>query len=226
MKVFFWDFDMTIAYPRLTKRNSVVDTLREYVHALDDKKAEEVKSNLKLTYPWNSSDPMLSRMHGDDAWDCVRCQVYDTFIACGIEEKTAADAAGAVRVAISNAKRYSLYPDAIDTLRTVMARGARNVLLSNNYPELVDVVDKLGLTMYFDDVIVSDIVGCNKPGSEIFSLAKSRYPGAQFYMVGDNVENDIIGARDNGMTTVLVHAEASPVADYSFDDLKSVLTLL
>lgn len=226
MKIFCWDFDMTLAYPRLTKRSSVVEALREYVHTLDAETAEAIKSRLRLRYPWNTSDPTLSRLRGEAAWDCIRRQIYDAFIACGVDDMTASEAAGAARAAIADHRRYCLYPDAADTLRYVIARGARNVLLTNNYPELPEIVEALGIAAYFDEMIISDLVGCSKPHREIFDIARACFPGAHFYMVGDSAVNDIEGGRRAGFTTVLVHAERSRGADYCFDDLAQITTLL
>ena len=102
----------------------------------------------------------------------------------------------------------------------------KNILLSNNYPDMDEVLQKLGIFHLFDGTIVSAIEGYDKPRPELFALAKERYPADRHFMVGDNVVADVGGAGAAGMTTVLVHRGYNEAADYCFDDLLSVCDIL
>ena len=67
-------------------------------------------------------------------------------------------------------------------------------------------LDALGLTEFFDTVVVSEAVACRKPDASIFTLACDNIgvTAADCVFVGDNPEADIRGAGDTGMFTVFV----------------------
>ncbi|MBR5135046.1 MAG: HAD hydrolase-like protein, partial [Clostridia bacterium] len=73
--------------------------------------------------------------------------------------------------------------------------------------------------------IISALEGYDKPRSELFSLAKQRFPAARYYMVGDNPIADIDGGNAADMTTILVHTEAYTNADYCFDTLSPCIDI-
>ncbi len=68
------------------------------------------------------------------------------------------------------------------------------------------VLDNLGLSTYFDFIIVSAEVGFRKPKAEIFRIACERADAAvnRSLHVGDKYSVDIVGARKAGMNAVLV----------------------
>ena len=103
-------------------------------------------------------------------------------------------------------ENYFIYEDTEDTLTALKERGYRHILLSNNYPELEEMMGKLGLAAYFDGFVVSAKVGYDKPRREIFELA-FRMAGCpeKVYMVGDNPYSDIKGANAFGIPAILVH---------------------
>lgn len=225
MKVFCWDFDGTLTVPDPRWRDIIIDSLGLDL-AGDDGLLQKIRACMYPEYPWNTPDEDHAAYRGEAAWKYLEDHFYRGLVECGIPPGAARAAAGTVRPAIKRAERYRLYDDAVDTLRYVKEHGAVNVLLTNNYPDLYDIIDALGLTEYFDEMIISGVVGFNKPRREIFELAKAKYPGAEFYMIGDSVNADILGGKQCGMRTVLVHRGHSEHADCCFDDLQSIRTLL
>ena len=150
-----------------------------------------------------------------------------SYIFLGIDPESAKIAAEKVRNLIKNPENYHLYPDALDTLQKAESAGCINLLLSNNYPDLGEVMDALGLTPYFRRSIISGAVGYDKPRSEIFALAKAHFPGNyRFLMIGDNPVADIRGGKAARMTTVLVHKGQDAQADYCFDNLSEIMNIL
>ncbi len=225
MKVFCWDFDGTLVTVKYSWRDPVIDVIRRYTD-LDGEAIEQIKSRMKLDYPWSSESESVSSLSGEDAWGYMTRYFYGVFTDCGIAPCASEAAARAVRPAICDSGRYALYDDTVRTLSGTIRRGAVNVLLTNNYYDLGRIVDSLGIAHLFEDIIISGAVGMCKPDPGIFALARGRRPGAEYYMVGDNVRTDIAGARASGMKTVLVHKGQSEEADYCFDDLYSVLSLI
>ena len=104
--------------------------------------------------------------------------------------------------------------------------GHKNVLLSNNYPDLIEVLDKLELTKYFDRIIVSANYGYDKPRKELFDIAKALYPNEEYIMVGDSITADIVGGNNAGMKTVLVHKGYEEKADFCTENLTEIFEFI
>lgn len=224
MKVFCWDFHGTLTYPEPLWRNCIFDILKELVPNCSDELCEKVREGMWGKYPWDMPERDDASCRNETWWSCMEQCVFEGCAACGISPAVAKRAAKLFRPTIKQPSRYTLYEDAVPTLREIENRGAKNVLLSNNYPDLDEVVEILGLSPRFDDMVISGKVGYNKPRKEIFELAKQKYPDAEYFMIGDNPTADVLGGKQSGMTTILVHRGFYDQADYCFDDLKSVLS--
>lgn len=224
MKVFCWDFHGTLTHPDALWRGCVFDILKALVPDCTDETCERVREGMWGKYPWDMPERDEAACRGEEWWKCMERCFYEGCVGCGISPALAQRAAELFRPTIKQPSRYTLYEDAIPTLREVHARGAKNVLLSNNYPDLDEVVERLGLLPEFDHMVISGKVGYNKPRREIFELAKRKYPGAEFYMIGDNPTADVLGGKQSGMKAILVHRGFCEGADFCFDDLKSVLS--
>lgn len=78
-------------------------------------------------------------------------------------------------------------------------------IISNGFKEsTLTKMDKSGLNPYFENVIISEDVGVNKPDKAIFEYAL-RLASAQkeeSIMIGDSLEADIRGAQDYGMKAI------------------------
>ena len=96
---------------------------------------------------------------------------------------------------------------------------------------------KFGLESYFDSVVVSDVVGWRKPHPRIFKvfLDSLRIEPEEAVYVGDDLDADIRGARDIGITAVLIQRKGDkdkrvggPVPHYTVNsllDLEEILDL-
>lgn len=80
----------------------------------------------------------------------------------------------------------------------------------------------MGLSIYFDRIIVSALEGYDKPRKELFDIAKSYYPDENYIMIGDNITADIIGGKNSGMKTILVHNGFDNRADICVDNLSDI----
>ena len=98
------------------------------------------------------------------------------------------------------------YPETKRILEGLRRRDFRLGVISNATDLTRRVLDHLGLTKYFDFVIVSDEVGFRKPESEIFRIAgkiAKASPNRSLH-VGDKYSVDVVGARKAGMNAILV----------------------
>ena len=156
----------------------------------------------------------------------MNAHFFRSFVSLGIDETQAKAASEKVREIIMLPSNYSLFDDTVSVLQNAKEKGHTNIILSNNYPELQFITDALGITGYFDRLVVSGLVGYDKPRKEIFDIAKSFYPGADFVMIGDNPVADILGGKAAGMTTVFVHKGYDKNADYCFDNLIDICSVM
>jgi putative hydrolase of the HAD superfamily len=95
-----------------------------------------------------------------------------------------------------------LYPDAVDTVRGLRARGLKVGVLTNGPSELQRrKLELLGLEDELDAVAISGEIGASKPEPEAYATAVAMLglePG-EVAMVGDHVENDVAGALAAGL---------------------------
>lgn len=80
-------------------------------------------------------------------------------------------------------------------------------------PELFAIVDSVGLGTLVENVISSATVGYEKPHPEIFALARmlSKDP-KEMWMIGDNAQADVEGARAADIRAILVQHPDRPLA--------------
>lgn len=146
-------------------------------------------------------------------------------------------------VAARSAVRYNeyrrgfltLFPGAIDLLRTLRARGIKVGMLTNGFAETHrEKIAVLELTDEFDAIFIADEVGMVKPDPLLFAhaCAKLGCAPAHSAMVGDRYERDIRGAHAAGLFSIWMNVhretvpEGAPQPDVTVDDLAGVRAVL
>lgn len=128
-----------------------------------------------------------------------------------------------------------LYPDVLDVLRELHARGIK-IAVNTNRPCTGDMLrpdlESIGIGDYIDVAVCSGDTGYTKPHPSTFNLCLEQLALApnQTVMVGDLCQNDCTGAKSLGITTVLklngrYDAPPCPDADYTIHDLGELLHL-
>lgn len=99
-----------------------------------------------------------------------------------------------------------LEPTARQTFTDLKNLGLRLGIVSNADGKVAGLMQQHHLDHFFDCIIDSHVVGVEKPSPEIFALALNQLqlPAASCYYVGDNYDNDVVGARNAGMTPILI----------------------
>ena len=223
-KVVFWDFDGTLVHSEHWWSSNVYEALQ----CADQNTAitlNEIKECMSSGFTWHTPNEDYSKLTDEKWWKFMNEHIYKSYVRLGVEKEIARHALQKVRPLIKRKKNYHVYGDVQNTLAELNAKGIINAILSNNYPDLKEVVEKLNLLHYFDSVIVSSLEGYDKPRKELFEIAKSRYPNSKYYMIGDSIHADIAGGHTAGMTTVLVHHGYSEEADYCFENVKEILNI-
>jgi FMN phosphatase YigB (HAD superfamily) len=92
---------------------------------------------------------------------------------------------------------HLLDPDAIPTLTSLRGAGVRLGVISNGDGNLEKELDSYGLLAFFEIAIDSHDVGIEKPDPRIFvmGLEQMGLSGDDCWYVGDNLVNDILGAK-------------------------------
>jgi putative hydrolase of the HAD superfamily len=97
----------------------------------------------------------------------------------------------------------------------LLSGGYKLGLISNfTYaPVIYAGLRKVGISGFFDVILVSDAVGWRKPHKKIFeeSLKKLGVKAEETVHVGDSPEEDIKGAKQLGMKTVFVASQFFPL---------------
>lgn len=228
-KAIFWDFYGTLTYPRHLWTHSVLAALGPLAerYGVTD---EKLRPFLRSGFPWDpDGEPGLT---GEAWWeDRYRCFLA-AYRSCGVPEREGRIAAQRARELILSPRSYRVRPDAAAVLAVSIYKGYKNYLLSNNYPEMEEVLEGLYLRQFFTGCIVSGRVGVNKPEERIFRIAEraANFP-TLIWMVGDSPSADIAGAKNAGWKTALLAGDGdreggAPGADVTASTLTELLKRL
>jgi len=126
---------------------------------------------------------------------------------------------------------FNPYPESEAVLRRLREMGLKLYAVSNWDLQLVQVLEDLGWTRYFDGIVASAVVGIEKPDPGIFeeALAVSGVRRDRALHVGNDPVADIRGAAEAGIDTVLVDRKANieaPEATFIISDLRELPDLL
>lgn len=129
------------------------------------------------------------------------------FLDCG---DTLADEATEEKHALGHTLRAEMIPGAVETVRRLHRKGYTLALVADGFVlTFENILKPRGLWPLFRVLAISEQVGCDKPDQAMFRFALDRLgvpqaAWAQVVMVGNNLERDIAGAKDLGLTTVWI----------------------
>jgi putative hydrolase of the HAD superfamily len=130
-------------------------------------------------------------------------------------------------------RTWKAVPEAHKTLTTLIDHGYRLGLISNFNESLPSILHNQNLLDYFDAVVVSELVGVEKPDPEIMRIACREakiQPGESLY-VGDQPV-DLLCAKKAGMSAAWICDEGKTLPDsvpydpdYRIGSIKDVLQI-
>ncbi len=126
-----------------------------------------------------------------------------------------------------------LYEDTIDALE-VLSKKCKLVLVANgNAKRLERLISKFNLRKYFCDFVISSETPFKKPEKFMFQYMCriKNISSAEVIMVGDRIDNDILGAKRCGLSTVLLdrtskHLNLGNCSDYVAPNLSSIIEIV
>ena len=75
----------------------------------------------------------------------------------------------------------------------------------------------LGIENYFQDIIISEEFGSEKPDERNYLYFENKYPGSSFYFFGDNTSKDFIVPAKLGWKTICVKNAGNHIHEQSFN---------
>ncbi|HTN20183.1 MAG TPA: YjjG family noncanonical pyrimidine nucleotidase [Pelobium sp.] len=127
--------------------------------------------------------------------------------------------------------KTNLFPHTHETLSYLQEKYHLH-LISNGFTESTEYkVKNTGLTSYFKNIFISEIIGINKPDKAIFQHAidTANADTLSSLMVGDSIEADIRGALNFGMDAIYFnphYAETPHDVNWQINHLKELIDLL
>jgi putative hydrolase of the HAD superfamily len=115
---------------------------------------------------------------------------------------------------LNNKMTFVLFDDVSTTLKTLKEKKLKLGLLTNLQTEVDSMCRNLGIADYLDFTVTSAEVGADKPQPPIFlkALELARVQAGEAIHVGDQYQNDVLGARGVGISPILLDR-----ADYYAD---------
>jgi len=127
--------------------------------------------------------------------------------------------------------KTNLFPNAHETLAYLSAKYPL-YLISNGFKESQDIkIGNTGIGKYFQGVVISEIVGFNKPDKAIFQHALDLAGATKqnSIMIGDSLEADVYGALNFGMDAIYFNpfnVEKPADVPLQITDLKELTLML
>ena len=193
-----WDFDTNM---RLTLEEIF------YRHKLD--RAFGDFNNFFETFMGHNERLWDHYRKGNMKKEILRFKRFDlTLRDVGIKDEILAQVIGDEYITESPLKT-ALIPHAIEVLDYLNGKYGLHII-TNGFNEVQFSKLKLcGLDKYFQKVITSEMSGYHKPRPEAFgySLSAANAKKAESLMIGDDLEIDILGAKNFGMDQVFYNAD-------------------
>ncbi|MBE6760564.1 MAG: HAD family hydrolase [Ruminococcaceae bacterium] len=223
-KVIFWDFDGTLIHPNQSFLCSLSAAMEQHGYSFEE---QVLKDFLASACSWYSPEREYPHRTGELWWEDLLDALRGFCAENGVSGDDARSVCAQFRRNVTDFD-YRLYDDAREVLARCGEIGFENYILSNNFPELTQVVERFGLDRYVSGRFLSSEIGYEKPRAEIFLHALAAVGNPEVcYMVGDNPVADIQGGREAGLRTVLVHgSDADCGADFVCGELTEIVGLL
>jgi putative hydrolase of the HAD superfamily len=226
-KVLFFDLDRTLWDYRSNSEQTLKDLVNKYTPELIEKFDEflatfyDVNENLWLEY----RDGRLSK-------EKLSTQRFiDSFKRLGVNAETFAGEFS-IDYIKESPNKTKLFPKTIETLEYLKKAGYRMFLLTNGFVEVQKVkIRDSKLEPFFEKMITSEEAGYQKPHKKIFEFALKivKAKKCDCLMIGDDLESDIVGAKNFGIDTVffnpagLIHNNTSTFEIKLLDELLKFL---
>lgn len=142
---------------------------------------------------------------GEVTKEYLRDKRFDnTFVLMGIDAPLVSSKINKDFIKIAPYKT-GLFPYTLEILEYLKGKGYRLFLLTNGFTEVQKIkIRESKLELFFEKMITSEDTGYQKPHKKMFehALKTVNSKKSESIMIGDDISNDIFGAKRFGMDTV------------------------
>jgi len=207
IKAIFFDWFNTLAHYYPPREELESQALKELGFAVSPK---ELSYGLylgdKMMYEENARIPIRLRSREDQT------QLYMKFHRIILKEVNITASDDTVlklfkrMLQLNDSMKFVLFNDVKDTLKTLKARNLKLGLLTNLQTEVGSMCRELGIAEYLDFTVTSAEAGADKPQPPIClkALELAQVTAAEAVHVGDQYQNDVLGARGVGIAPILL----------------------
>ncbi len=216
-----WDFEtnsretlseLSVKYDFAAKGISSVDHFLTEYFPINEKMWEDYRKGLvdKHTLRYGRFEEALKKFHIDD-------------------KQLAADVANDYTSMAP--LKTNMFPHALEVLSYLKQKYSLHII-TNGFEEVQHIkIKNCRIDHYFDRVITSELAGFKKPDVRIYeySMNVTNSTAATSLMIGDNMEADIIGAREAGIHQVYFNPSGQQHAEkitYEIKNLKELMAFL
>ena len=213
-----WDFDGTLAYRKGVWSGAMLDLLAKAAPS-PEFGVEDLRPHLRTGFPWHTPESAHPDLDTSEKWWDALSPVFErAYLAAGVEPELARKLSPRVREAYLNPDKWRVYDDVFPTLDGLSSRGWTHLVLSNHVPELSDIAEHLRLENRICRIFNSAKTGHEKPHPEAYQgVLEVLGETEAVWMVGDSMEEDVIGAEAAGIPSVLVRRPHPGASRYSED---------
>ena len=115
-----------------------------------------------------------------------------------------------------------LQPDSFAILLYLKSKGYKVGLITNGKEfKQWEKLIRLGLYPFFDEIVTSESVGVEKPDAKIYQIAMDRLNVTKgtSIMVGNNFDDDIMGAYNAGMQSMIINSKLTDEQNKKLEQL-------
>lgn len=204
-KNIYFDLDRTLWDFQSNSEQTLSELLEKYAPELMPRKNEFLK-----IYHQVNEVLWIKYREGELSKELLRTQRFiDTFTAMDFPCNGICEAMSIDYITESPLKT-GLFPYSLEILEYLKQKGYRLFLITNGFSEVQDVKIRCsGLEPFFEKMITSEEAGYQKPHRKIFEYALKTVNARknESIMIGDDLENDILGAQRIGMDTVFFNPQ-------------------
>jgi len=213
IKAVFFDFFNTLVYFDPPREKHYADTAAEFGVVISP---EAVAAALPEADAWWRSENFRSTIK-----DREQAAKFDAYRGYGLrilrDAETAVSPEQALQVlaqAFSVGFKFKNYDDSLPALQALKGKNIQMGVISNIGEQIDTYLDKAGFTDYFTYKVTSFEAGYDKPQPQIFQLALKRAcaTAAEALFVGDQYDLDVVGARNAGITPILIDRDGAGAA--------------
>jgi putative hydrolase of the HAD superfamily len=215
LKAIFFDAANTLLYPHPSVGELYARTARAYGVAVSPAEVEAgFRRSWEVLQRKASDDPVRYGIGEADGRRWWHALVAETFRPLGTPQPFDAFFEQLYTL-FGQPDVWRVFPEVVEVLRDLRARGLVTGVISNWDTRLGPLLEGLGLRGYLDHVVLSAEVGWEKPHPRIFeaALAQAGVQPAQALHVGDNYQQDVVGAREAGIHAVWLRRRGAETAD-------------